>query len=412
MHGVLAMVLAGGRVDELLCLTEIRPKSALPVFGTYRIIDFALSNLMHAGINNVGVLSQYRPYALVRHIGTGEHWDFVGRSRDIRILPPYRGSKASDWYKGNADAVYQNIPYIEQFKPEHLLILSADHVYRMDYRPFIEYHIEKGADTTVCFTQREKRSSRFGYGVIDRDGQLVEYQEKPQTPPSEWVSMTLYLFRTDFLIDVLKKNATEESHEFGRDIIGKLVSKCRMFGFKFLDYWAYARTIDSYYNTNMDLIKGNLPLNDWHIRTNLIERTTRADRLPAYIDGSVHDSVISEGCVVQGEIRNSILSPGVVVAPGARVHNSIIFHDTWIGQNSKLRKVICDKDARIGRECTVGGFGDEIPSREFKDLLSSGITLLGRNSSVADGTEIGANTAIYSGVRVTQKHLDPGSTLR
>ena len=141
MNDVLAMVLAGGRVDELLCLTEMRPKSALPVFANYRIIDFVLSNLMHAGISNVGVLSQYRPYALVRHIGTGEHWDFVGRSRDIRMLPPYRGSKASDWYKGTADAVYQNIAYIDQFAPKHLLVASADHVYRMDYRPFIEFHL-------------------------------------------------------------------------------------------------------------------------------------------------------------------------------------------------------------------------------------------------------------------------------
>jgi glucose-1-phosphate adenylyltransferase len=406
------MVLAGGRVDELLCLTELRPKSALPVFGTYRIIDFALSNLMHAGINNVGVLSQYRPYALVRHIGTGEHWDFVGRSRDIRMLPPYRGSKASDWYKGTADAVYQNIPYIEQFKPEHLLILSADHVYRMDYRPFIEFHIDTQADATVCFTQRKQRSSRFGYGVIGQNGQLVEYQEKPHIPPSEWVSMTLYLFRTDFIIDALKTNATEESHEFGRDIIGKLISKCRLFGFKFSDYWAYARTVDSYYNTNMDMIKGKLALDELQIRTNLMERTTRADRLPAYINGSVHNSVISEGCIVHGDVRNSILSPGVVVAPGAQVHDSIIFHDTRIGQDSKLRKVICDKDTRIGNECAVGGFGDDMPSHEFEDLLNSGITLLGRNTSIAERTEIGANTVVYSGVRVTEKHVDPGSTLR
>jgi glucose-1-phosphate adenylyltransferase len=168
MSSVLAMVLAGGRVDELLCLTEMRPKSALPVFATHRIIDFVLSNLMHAGISNVGVLSQYRPSALVRHIGTGEHWDFIGRSRDIRMLPPYRGSKASDWYKGTADAVFQNISYIDQFRPEHLLVASADHIYRMDYRPFIEFHISHDADATVCFTRMKKKSSRFGYGVLNR----------------------------------------------------------------------------------------------------------------------------------------------------------------------------------------------------------------------------------------------------
>ncbi len=347
MSNVLAMVLAGGRVDELLCLTEMRPKSALPVFATYRIIDFVLSNLMHAGITNAGVLSQYRPYALVRHIGTGEHWDFVGRSRDIRMLPPYRGSRASDWYKGTADAVYQNISFIENFRPEHLLVLSADHVYRMDYRPLIEFHIDNKADVTVCFTRRKKKSSRFGYGVIERDGRIADYQERPKTPPSDWVSMTIYLFRTGFIIDALRANAREESHEFGLDIITKLVSECRLYGYKFPGYWAYARTIDSYYNTNMDMIKGNVALQEWQIRTNLLERSVRADRTPGYVDGKVANSVISEGCVIKGRVRNSILSPGVIVSEGADIKDSIIFHDTKIGRNSRN---FCNQASRCSEE--------------------------------------------------------------
>jgi len=409
---VLAMVLAGGRVDELLCLTEMRPKAALPVFGTYRIIDFVLSNLMHAGVNNVGVLSQYRPYALVRHIGTGEHWDFVGRSRDIRMLPPYRGSKASDWYKGTADAVYQNISYIEHFHPEHLLVASADHIYRMDYRPFIDFHIDRGADATACFTMTKRKSSRFGYGVIDRTGKLIDYQEKPDKPPSDWVSMTLYLFKTDFMIDVLKTNAKEQSHEFGRDIIAKIGANCRLSAYKFRGYWAYARTVDSYYDTNMDLIRGKVALSDWQVRTNLLERCVRGDRLPAHINGKVANSVVSEGCVIHGIVKNSLLSPGVTVAPGAEVYDSIIFHDTSIEANAKLTKVICDKDVRIGSESTVGGFGADTPSREYKELLRSGITMIGRNTIVPARTEIGANTAIYSGARITQEHIEPGSTIR
>jgi len=409
---VLALVLAGGRVDELLCLTEMRPKSALPVFGTYRIIDFVLSNLMHAGISNVGVLSQYRPYALVRHIGTGEHWDFVGRSRNIRMLPPYRGFKESDWYKGTADAVYQNIAYIESFKPEHVLIASADHVYRMDYQPFIQYHVEMNADATVCFTKAEKRSSRFGYGLIDRKGKLADYQERPEIPPSDWVSMTLYLFKTEFVIDVLRENAKEKSHEFGSDIITKLVSACRLFGYKFRGYWAYARTVDSYYDTNMDMIKGKVALHSWQIRTNLTERSAQADRLPAYVNGRVTDSVVSEGCIIEGSVVNSLLSPGVIVAPGAVVQDSIIFHDTVVSRDSKLTRVICDKDTTIGAACVIGGFGAETPSHEFKHLLHSGITLLGRNTTVPEKTEIGANTTIYSTARITQARIEPGSTLR
>ena len=412
MSNVLGMVLAGGRVDELLCLTEQRPKSALPIFATYRIIDFVLSNLMHSGIENVGVLSQYRPYALVRHIGTGESWDFIGRSRDIRLLPPYRGSKASDWYKGTADAVYQNIAYIEAFKPEHVLIASADHVYKMDYRPFIDFHIESSADVTISFTQRKSRSSRFGYGVIGRDGMLTDYQERPDTPPSDWVSMTLYLFKREFLLHVLGENASAKSHEFGLDIMPNMLSKCRVFGYKNSGYWAYARTVDAFYNTNMDIINGKVSLEDWQVRTNLMERCTHADRLPAYMDGEIKNSVVSEGCIIEGRVENSILSPGVHVAGGAEVLDSIIFHDTVIGRKTRVHKVICDKDSRIGNECRIGGFGEETTSHEFGELMRSGITLLGKNTEVPDKTKIGANSVIYSTARIDSGDIAPGSTIR
>jgi glucose-1-phosphate adenylyltransferase len=409
---ILALVLAGGRVDELLCLTEQRPKSALPVFATYRIIDFVLSNLMHAGIRNVGVLSQYRPYALVRHLGTGEHWDFVGRGRGIRLLPPYRGLKASDWYKGTADAVYQNTSYIDTFKPQHVLIASADHIYRMDYRPFINFHLQTAADITISFTRMKNRSSRFGYGVIDRQGRLQEYQERPDMPPSDLVSMTLYLFKTELLIDLLEANAKEQSHEFGRDIISRNTSKHRVFGYKHLGYWAYARTVDSYYNTNMDVISGKVALKDWQIRTNLMERCGQADRPPAYINGKTSNSVISEGCVIEGTVINSLLSPGITVAPGALVTDSIIFHDAKIGQDSRLEKVICDKDTSVGRGCIIGGSGKDVASVEFGDLLCSGITILGKNTNIPDNTTVGANSAIYSSARFSSAHVDPGSTLR
>lgn len=396
MDNVLAMVLAGGRVDELLCLTEKRPKSALPIFGIYRIIDFVLSNFMHSGIDNVGVLSQYRPSALVRHIGTGEHWDYVGRKRGIRILPPYRGFKESDWYKGTADAVYQNIAYIEEFSPGHVLIASADHIYRMDYKPFFQFHIEKNADATICFTNAKTKTTRFGYGIINRNGQVSEYSEKPDIPLSDWVSMTVYLFKKDFLIAILNENAGEQSHEFGRDIILRYISTNRVFGFKFNDYWAYARTVDSYYKTNMDLLKGKINLLEWQIRTNLLERCIKSDRLPAYIDGDVSNSIISEGCVIKGKVKNSLLSPGVTVAAKAKVIDSIIFHDTKIEHGATLKKVICDKDSHIGEAAIIGGRGEDIPSKEFGDLLSSGITILGRNTTIPPKTVIRANTAIYS----------------
>ncbi len=412
MEKVLALILAGGRVDELLCLTEKRPKSALPVFGIYRIIDFALSNLMHAGMNNVGVLSQYRPYALVRHIGTGEHWDFIGRKRGIRILPPYRGFMASDWYKGTADAVYQNLSYIEEFKPDHILVASADHIYRMDYKPLLQFHTEKDADATICFTKLKTKSTRFGYGVIAENGQLTHYLEKPESPPSDWVSMTVYCFKTEFLVDVLKSNVPATSHEFGSDIIPKIINRNRIFAFAFKEYWAYARTIETYFHTNMDLLNGKINLSEWQIRTNLLERCAYFDRMPARISGNVTDAVVSEGCIVQGTVKNSILSPGVVVKSGAEITDSIIFHDTIVERQAKLRKVICDKDSVIGEACVIGGFGEDIPSREFPDLLNSGITLLGRNSTIPAKTEIGANTTVYASAHISSTHIEPGSTIR
>lgn len=396
MDTTLAMVLAGGRVDELLCLTEKRPKSALPIFGVYRIIDFVLSNCMHSGINNVGVLSQYRPSSLVRHIGTGEHWDYVGRRRGIRILPPYRGFKESDWYKGTADAVYQNISYIEEFNPQHILIASADHIYRMNYKAFYQFHLEKNADATLCFTRAKTKTTRFGYGIINRNGRVVAYSEKPKVPPSDLVSMTVYLFKTAFLIDVLKENAREKSHEFGRDIIPQFISTARVFGFKFTGYWAYARTVDSYYTTNMDVLKKKIDLKEWQVRTNLLERCVNRDRLPAYIDGEVSNAIIGEGCVIRGKVKNSILSPGVTVASRAEVIDSIIFHDTEIGPRVTVTKTICDKDSKIGEASVIGGHGDGIPSKEYGDLLNSGITILGRNTIIPPKTVIEANTAIYS----------------
>ncbi|UCC12596.1 MAG: glucose-1-phosphate adenylyltransferase, partial [candidate division WOR-3 bacterium] len=252
MKNVVALLLAGGRVDELLCLTSRRAKAALPIFGTYRIIDFALSNCMHAGIDNVGVLSQYRPHALMRHISSGEHWDFTGRQRSVRILPPYSGRTGSDWYLGTADAVYQNITFIEEFSPEHVLIASGDHVYRMDYRPFIEFHCNHEADATICFTRMPTRHTRFGYGVLDKHERLIRYEEKPLSPPSNLVSMTLYVFKTRALLDVLEVNAGMSSHEFGRDILPNMIADRKVYGYIFDGYWAYARSINSYYRTNMD----------------------------------------------------------------------------------------------------------------------------------------------------------------
>ncbi len=412
MNELVGMILAGGRVDELLTLTERRPKAAVPIFGIYRFIDFVLSNMMRSRIDNVGVLSQFRPYSLMRHLGNGEHWDFIGRKRGLRILPPYKGLKEYDWYRGTADAVYQNIAYIEEFKPRYVIVAAADHIYQLDYRDVLDFHKERNAEVTVCFTKSKIKKPWFGYGVIENNGRLAEYQEKPEKPISDWISMTVYVFQTEVLFELLKENAQTDSHEFGRDIISRLPGKSNIYGYKFDGYWAYARTVNMYYQTNMELLRSKINLRKWQICTNLIEGCTLRDRLPARITGKVSNSYISHGCVIQGTVINSILSPDVVVEKGAEVIDSVVFHGTKIKRNARLKKVICDKQCEIGANAEVGTFGEEIFSTEFENLLNTGITLIGKETKIASGVKIGANTVIYAGKSVIEKEIKPGSTIR
>lgn len=395
------MILAGGRVDDLLVLTIKRPKSALPFGGIYRIIDFALSNMMHSDVDRVGVLSQYRPYSLMNHIGLGEHWDFSGRKRGVRILPPYRGEKESDWYRGTADAVYQNINYINELKPDLVLVVSGDHIYHMNYAELIDFHSSKKADLTIAFTKvGHNAAAQFGLGTIDRAGRLVEYHEKPRAPRSQWASMTVYLFRRDVLLGLLGANARDRSHEFGRDIIPKAMKAHCVYGFKFAGFWEYARTLDAYYAANMRLLgEGKSDLARWQVRTNLYERNLVADRPPGMIkdQGRVVNSVISEGCVIQGRVVNSILSPGVFVSKGSEILNSIIMHDTMVESGCMIQNTICDKDVRFGRG-GVCGSGRLIPNRDFPRLLHRGLTVIGKGASIPSGARIGRNCLIYPDV--------------
>jgi glucose-1-phosphate adenylyltransferase len=412
MNRTLALVLAAGQVDELLTLTERRPKSAVPVFGIYRAIDFVLSNLMHSGITNVGVLSQFRPYSLLRHIGSGEHWDFIGRSRTLNVLPPYRGQKESDWYKGTADAIYQNISYIESFNPDNVLICSADHIYHMDYRPLIKSHMENKAEVTACFTKVISKSRRFGYGVVEKNHKVTEYIEKPEKPPTNLASMTVYLFKTSTLIDLLKTNAKENSHEFGRDLLPVLVKNKTLYGYKFRDPWYYARTVKSYYNAHMALLGRKFDLGSWQVRTNLIERNEKGDRVPTRITGDVSNSVVSEGCVINGQVMNSVLSPGVIVEKGAIVQDSIIFHDSFIQSDAFIKRAICDKDVFIGENVEIGRIGSNVISKEYGELLEDGFTLIGKNIKIPARTRIGANSVIFSTARSIADEIPPGSTLK
>ncbi len=382
---IVAMVLAGGRVGELSVLTLARPKSAIPFAGHYRIIDFPLSNLMHAGINHVGILSQYRPSSLMDHVRVGESWDFVGLNRGAKILPPFRGAEASDWYRGNADAVYRNLNYIHDLGAELVLILSGDHIYKMDFRDLIRSHLERGADLTIAFKRMGSEvSQRFGYGELDAEGRLFAYEEKPPVPRTDLASLTIYVANVKPLVAALQECVRLESFEFGRDVVPRMMNDCKVYGYEFGGYWAYTRTIDAYYHATQDLILGRIDLDAWDVRTNLYDSGVATAPPPRIGSGAeIRNSLISAGCVIEGTVRGSVLSPGVKVARGAIVEGSVIFQRSEVDDGARVERVIADKDVRIGRGSRAGGpglIGVESPPESPSSL---GITVIGKGARVA-----------------------------
>lgn len=392
----LAMILAGGRVDELNVLTYYRPKSAVPFGGLGRVIDFSLSNLMNSGIEQVAILSQYRSYSLINHIGTGAAWDMIGRYRQISILPPFLGSEAADWYRGPADAIYKNLDYVHHHQPEEVLILSGDHIYKMDYQDMIDYHTTKNADLTIAFTRVPMDgANRFGIAALndedgDRGGRVVNYWEKPDHPESNWASMTVLCFKPEVLYEALRKNQEEKSYHFGKDIIPVLLKQnCRVYGYKFCGYWGYTRTIDEYWQSNMDLLgpEPRIDMEKWVFRTNLDHRSIR-DFEPAHMadNAVVQNSLIYNGCKIDGTVRNSILFPGVHVKKGAIIENSVLFFSNLVGENCRLNKVVADVNNVYGKNVVIGP--------KVCDAKTE-VTVIGWNNQVPDKTVIGEGATVY-----------------
>jgi len=395
----LAMILAGGRVDELNALTYYRPKSAVPFGGFGRVIDFALSNLMNSGIEQVAILSQYRSYSLINHIGTGAAWDMVGRYRHISILPPFLGSEATDWYRGSADAVFKNLDYVEYHKPEEILILSGDHIYKMNYQDLINYHHEKDADLTVAFIKVPvEKAHRFGVAKIndedgDRGGKVEEYWEKPTDPASNWASLTVLCFKPEVLYRALIKNQKEGSYEFGRDIIPMLIRhNYKVYGYKFCGYWGYTRTVEEYWQSNMDLLGENplIDLEKWGFRTNLDHRGIR-DFQPMLTgeSASISNSLVYNGCIIEGEVKNSVLFPGVHVNKGAVVENSVLFFNNEIGENCRLNKVVADVNNSYGDGAIIGSENGD---------RGSDVAVIGWNNNVPANIKIGSGTVVYPNI--------------
>ncbi|MBN1825698.1 MAG: glucose-1-phosphate adenylyltransferase [Candidatus Eisenbacteria bacterium] len=424
MNEVVALILAGGRVNELSILTMHRPKSAIPFGGMYRVIDFALSNLMHSGIERVGILSQFRSGSLIRHIGIGSSWDMTGRDRGATMLPPTKGIADTDWYRGTADAVYQNLEFLERHGPELVLILSGDHIYRMDYGPMIEYHRRKEADLTIAFTETPiDQAHRFGLGRLDDEdgpigGRLVDYVEKPERPTYTAASMTVYLFRAGLLAHLVTENARHgEGWEFGRDILPRMLGRHRVYGWRHRGYWGYTRTVDEFWQCHMELLgeRPRIDLEGWGVRTNLDHFGLR-DRSPALLlsGSTVEDARISPGCRVSGTVRNSVLFPGCRVARGAVVEHSILFPDVHVERDAVLDRVIADIGVTVGPGARVGDGDDDRPNRSVPELLRSGITLVGKMTQLPGGVRIGRNCIVgpyFGPERFTEQTYSSGETI-
>ena len=411
----LAMILAGGRVDELNVLTSFRPKSAVPFGGFGRVIDFPLSNLMNSGIEQVALLSQYRSFSLINHIGTGAAWDMVGRYRHISVLPPYIDSEVTDWYRGSADAVYKNLDFVRHHQPEEILIVSGDHIYKMDYQEMIDYHYEKDADLTIAFTKvPSNEASRFGLATIDdedgvRGGRVTEYREKPDDPQSDWASMTVMCFKPEVLYRALDENQAGESFHFGLDIIPILLGgQNRVYGYKFCGYWGYTRTINEYWQSNMDLL-GSEPLIDlekWIFRTNMENRRICDNEPVLFGDNAVvQNSLLYNGCKINGTVKNSILFPGVHVKKGAVVENSVLFYNNSVGENCRLNKVVSDVNNSVGSGAILG---PEICEAD------SEVTVLGWNNQVPAKTRIDPGATIYPRIdsRRWPERVEAGEALK
>ncbi len=394
---VLTLILAGGEGERLSILSQVRAKPGVPFGGKYRIIDFALSNAVNSGLTDVGILTQYAPRSLIDHIGVGRPWDLDRSRGGVALLQPFIGrGRSRDWYRGTADAVMQNLDFIEDRSPELVLVLAGDHVYKMDYRPFIEQHRDHRAHVTCAVrTVPIEEAHRFGILATDHDGRVTAFVEKPSDPPSNLVSMGVYVFSWPLLRDLLSVDRVD----FGRDVLPWMVAEGRrVFAYQFGGYWQDVGTVESYWQTSLDLLSEDpgIELNDlgWLIYTKSEERP------PARLgpEARVSRSMVSHGCVIEGTVEHSVLSPGVRVAAGATVRDSIVMFDVTIGEGAQLDRAIVDKEAVIGPGARVGTGDVMTPNEMEPERLSAGITLVGKRARVPRDVEIGRNCRIDPGV--------------
>ena len=374
-----AMLLAGGQGSRLYALTEKTAKPAVSFGGKYRIIDFPLSNCINSGVDTVGVLTQYQPLVLNDYVGNGLPWDLDRAFGGVRILPPYQGKQGADWYKGTANAIYQNMQFIDQYSPDYVLILSGDHIYKMNYDEMLEHHKKNNADCTIAVIDVPiEEASRFGIMSVDDEGRIFKFAEKPKNPDSTKASMGIYIFSKECLFKYLNEDAADpdSSNDFGKNIIPAMLANGeKMVAYSFSGYWKDVGTISSLWEANMDLLGKTPALNikdeSWRIFS---RHKTHA---PQYVGDAaiIENSSITEGCEIYGTVKNSVLGGGVKVMAGATVVDSVIMDDCVIGEGATVSYAILDSDVKVGKNAIVGKAREE----------AKGIVVIGTGISVPDG---------------------------
>ena len=403
---MIAMLLAGGQGSRLGVLTSNLAKPAVAFGGKYKIIDFPLSNCINSGVDTVGVLTQYRPLRLNQHIGIGIPWDLDRNIGGVTVLPPYEKSDNSEWYTGTANAIYQNLEFIDYYNPEYVLILSGDHIYKMDYENMLEYHKSCDADITLATYQVPwEEASRFGVVITDENNVISEFEEKPANPRSNKASMGIYIFSWKVLREALVKMKDQPECDFGKHIIPYCHSNGKKIcAYDFKGYWKDVGTLGSYWEANMELVdivpEFNLYEEFWKIYT-------KTDAIPPqYIDasGRVSRCIIGEGTEVYGDVENSVIGSGVTIEKGVVIRNSIIMNNATIGENAYMDKAIIAENVKIGKDAKLG-IGEEAVNEFKPQIYSFGLVTIGENSVIPDGVTIGKNTAI-SGVTTPEDYPD------
>lgn len=393
---MIAMLLAGGQGSRLGVLTSKVAKPAVAFGGKYRIIDFPLSNCINSGVDTVGVLTQYQPLRLNTHIGIGIPWDLDRNIGGVTVLPPYEKSTNSEWYTGTANAIYQNLEYMESFNPEYVLILSGDHIYKMDYEVMLEFHKANNAEVTIAVMPVPwEEASRFGIMITDDQKRITDFEEKPANPRSNLASMGIYIFNWKTLKEALIKNADQPALDFGKHVIPYCHENgAPLYAYEFTGYWKDVGTLSSYWEANMELIdivpEFNLYEEYWKIYTK------SEIQPPQYLaaNSKVERSIIGEGTEVYGEVYNSVIGCGVIIGAGTVVRDSIIMNHTKIGENCEMHKAIIAENAEIGNGVRLG-IGDEAPNETAPHIYNQGIVTVGEKSVIPDGITVGKNSVIF-----------------